>query len=497
MKKINYCFIALVLAIFSSCEGELMPETYDQLAVDNFPKTQDDADALVTGCYNVLRQSLWSGYSYAGYNSVTITNIATTDEFYCMWASPVWFDFSDLTHDPYGEIASTHYFIYLKGVTRCINAIDIISNLDVISSEKKLEYEAELRCLIALYSYTLYDLFGPVAIVTDTEITRDPLSVFKPERPSKDWMISYIEEQGMFAKEHLPKSYSSENWGRVTKGTAMMILQRLYMHERNWQESTNITKQIMDLNQYSLQSSYKSVFSIHNEQNNEIIWAIPATSASNGNGNLWRVFCTPSAYVSPSGLSYQKWGGYKVPWNMYEKFEENQDTRLECLLRKIPVPWGSGTLDLKLANEGWTRAGAIPAKYDEDPNTEGMTHGNDEVVFRYAEVLLSRAEALNNLNGPNQESIDLLNEIRNRANASPVSLGDFPTKESFNDFLLDERFREMFFEGVRRPDLIRHDKFLEKAKERDALMPIEGRELLPIPQNAIDENPKIKQNSSY
>jgi len=367
--------------------------------------------------------------------------------------------------------------------------------VEEVLPEKKLELEAELRCLIALFSYTLYDFFGPVPIVTDPAITRDPLSVYKPEKPSKEWMINYIEEQALFAKEYLPAGYSPDNWGRMTKGTAMMILLKLYMHEKNWQKSADITQEIIAMNQYNLQNLYRSVFSINNEKNDEIIWAIPRTSVNSESGNFWLVFCMPQVYVSPEGNNLQKWGGYKVPWNMYDKFEEDKDQRLECLWRYLNT--SSGILDLKQLNIAWAKAGAVPAKYDEDPTAVGIGHGNDEVVFRYAEVLLSRAEALNNLNGPNQESINLINLIRNRANATPISLTDFSSKKSLNNFILEERFRELYFEGVRRQDLIRHGKFLEKAIERGSLNPVKTRELFPIPQPAIDENPKIKQNDGY
>src|SRR5699024_4925335 len=70
-------------------------------------------------------------------------------------------------------------------------------------------------------------------------------------------------------------------------------------------------------------------------------------------------------------------------------------------------------------------------KYWPDPNAISQNHGNDIVLIRYAEVLLNRSEALNEIKGPNQESIDLLNEIRDRAGVPEYNLSDFPTKESF------------------------------------------------------------------
>src|SRR5690606_23589896 len=97
-------------------------------------------------------------------------------------------------------------------------------------------------------------------------------------------------------------------------------------------------------------------------------------------------------------------------------------------------------------------------KYVPDPSGVSANHGNDVPMIRYAEVLLNRAEALNEILGPNQESVDLLNQIRKRAEAPEYSLSDFPTKEVLRDYLLDERGWEFVAEGLRRMDLIRQDR---------------------------------------
>ena len=79
-----------------------------------------------------------------------------------------------------------------------------------------------------------------------------------------------------------------------------------------------------------------------------------------------------------------------------------------------------------------------PVKFTTDPNGLGPRHGNDMPILRYAEVLVNRAEALNEISGPKQESIDLLNQVRSRSNALDYNLADFPTKESLRDQILVE-----------------------------------------------------------
>src|SRR5690606_32845713 len=71
------------------------------------------------------------------------------------------------------------------------------------------------------------------------------------------------------------------------------------------------------------------------------------------------------------------------------------------------------------------------------------------------DILLMRAEALNELNGPNDESISLINDVRERSNVPGIELSDFSSKETLRDFIFEERGLEFFMEGRRRDDLIR------------------------------------------
>jgi len=131
-----------------------------------------------------------------------------------------------------------------------------------------------------------------------------------------------------------------------------------------------------------------------------------------------------------------------------------------------------------------------------DPDAIAAFHGNDCPLIRYADILLSRAEALNELNGPDREPLELLNQIRERANVPLLHLDDLPTKEAFRDHLLQERAWEFFSEGLRRQDLIRHGKFIELALQRGKqAKPHHVR--YPIPRREIEANSKLTQNDGY
>ncbi|WP_233246600.1 RagB/SusD family nutrient uptake outer membrane protein [Prevotella illustrans] len=135
-------------------------------------------------------------------------------------------------------------------------------------------------------------------------------------------------------------------------------------------------------------------------------------------------------------------------------------------------------------------------KYWPDPNAVGEHMGNDIVYVRYADILLCKAEALNELNGPNEESVSLVNMVRKRAKTTLISLSDYPTKERFRDFILAERGREFYTEGLRREDLIRHGKLISDARARgkDAK---DYQTLYPIPLRQMEANDRLEQNPGY
>src|SRR5690606_20787115 len=123
-------------------------------------------------------------------------------------------------------------------------------------------------------------------------------------------------------------------------------------------------------------------------------------------------------------------------------------------------------------------------------------NGNDIPAIRYADVLLMRAEALNELNGPTGEAIALINQVREKAGVPPLALAEVASKEAFRAHLLAERGWEFFSEGQRRRDLIRHGLFIESARQRGKNAS-QHHERYPIPQPEIDKNPNLEQNPGY
>ena len=132
-----------------------------------------------------------------------------------------------------------------------------------------------------------------------------------------------------------------------------------------------------------------------------------------------------------------------------------------------------------------------------DNNAISNAHGNDIPVLRYADILLSKAEALNELRGVNDSSLLLINLVRTRAGIPDILSADVAGKDAFRDMILRERGWEFISEGKRREDLIRHGKFYTSAVQRGITAAKETHVRFPIPQSEIDANKAIEQNDGY
>ena len=181
----------------------------------------------------------------------------------------------------------------------------------------------------------------------------------------------------------------------------------------------------------------------------------------------------------------------------YETFDKN-DKRLEVLVGEFV-----GT-DGKLYNKEnpgtVLQTGAMPVKYGEDPAATGEESQIDWIVYRYADVITLLSEAIvRNSNAVTQEAVSLLNMVRSRAGISTYNLSDIKGVDDFLEKVLEERGHELWFEGARRTDLIRHGKYIEYARKyRGSVTAQDYMNLMPLPQSIINESKgTVIQNPGY
>lgn len=496
IKTLQYSIgiLASAFLLLTSCIGNLDPVINDKIIPENFFQDENDARAAVTAIYNPLHTS-WGGslfcaavdsyYNLSNLSSddmgLTRNDLEIVEQF--MWTSTT-------------SQVSYHYRNLIKHVSRATLLMDDLGRTPM-NEKKKNEFIAEVQCARGQYMFFLYDFYGTAGVVLDPNILRDPEKDVILERYPQAEFVALIEKDLKEAAAVLPETYGASDWGRFTKGAAYAVLVKLYMQEKRWAEAETICREIMKLG-YELQDSYYSVFAVENAKNNEIIWAIPCM-AEGGYGNMWLTHVVPPGYPLKN-TKIQRWYVYNTPWRFYDKYEKGDD-RLSLLIGEFMYLPDGATDSILATRENYEhlKKGALPFKYPEDPKQTGDFSGNDLVVYRYADILLALAEAINEQNGPTQEAIGLVEDVRNRAllpNSIPVEAK--AGKDAFRNFILDERGRELFCEGHRRRDLIRHDKFISTAHEEGYTTAMPHMVLFPIPQNIIDESKgKIKQNPGY
>ncbi len=493
INKLTALILALSTVVFTACEKGLEPQIFDMLSPTTFYRDANDAKAALTNLYRGMMEGGWqSGYGAAN-GSWVVQSSQTTDELVCSWGDGGnWVRLNMLNFDEGFGLLTNHYNDLLPRVT---NATIMLEKIGAITMDETLKkrYLAETKALRAHFTNILYGFYGPVSIVIDPAVAQNPAAL--PEaRPTAEWMFKQIESDYLAAMADLPVSYGAADYGRFTKGAAMMGLLKLYMKEKKWPEASAMGNQIIALEtqgQYTLLTEYADIFKIENEANKEIILAVPCRNDAWPNTNMWLAHALPSNYADPSGKDLTAWGGYKMPWKTYDKFDQ-ADKRLKVLLAEYPTT-GGGTIDARAAG----LEGAIPVKYGPDPAASGESHGTDFVVWRYADVLLLTAEAINEISGPTNETYSLVNRVRQRAGLANLPAG--LSQDQFRDKIMDERLFELWCEGGnRRDDLIRWGKYVQRAIDDGSVFANTNKILYPLPRKAINEsNGKITQNPGY
>lgn len=471
-----------------SCEKGLDPELPGTINSENFFQTNQDLQAATTAIYHELRLGGWSPYMFSDGSALVMDEVAT-GEWTTTWG---WTNYLNGNWNV-NEAMNVGFYNWLNpAVTRATYTLAKMEQSPVDATIKK-SYMAEIRALRAFFVFDIFRLYGPMPLITDAERALFPDPDYKPSRPSAEQVEGFVVSELKAAAADLP--VEQPEYGRVTKGAALHYLLKFYMKKKDWQNAVATANEVIALNYYSLQPDYANIFSSQNERNKELIFVV-VSEPLEGFGSHSYVNILPGDFRSPSGNSLDGWNGHRMPWAFYDTFNA-ADKRRRPALAEYTNKSGQ-TVNLRANGD----IGALPLKYGIDPQAFGIWSGNDKVLDRYAEVILFKAEALNEINGPNQESITLINSVRRRAfdnydgSANELKLTDFASKDALRDHILKERGWEFWYEGKRREDLIRMGKYIETGKQYAADFN-EKNKLFPVPQAARVENPNLAQNPGY
>jgi hypothetical protein len=402
-----------------------------------------------------------------------------------------------------------------KGIVRCNFLLNNINKLEgKIPATLYNQTIAEARFIRALHYSYLLTLFGGVPLVTK-DLTLDELQIPKSTKAQvADFIISEMDA----AAKDLPLNQAVLNDGRATKGAALAIMARTALYNERWDIAAQSAKAVMDLNKYALNSSYGDLFKYAGESSREIILALQY--AKNVNTHTTPYYFLPripggvcdkvpfqsfvDSYECTDGLSIDK-----SPLFDPKKPFQNRDPRLtftcgvpgsiifgyqfETHKDSLQIWNYNVTPAVRIANTEATHAfatftGYVFRKYcDEVDRNDRQNSEINIILVRYAEVLLTYAEAKIEANQIDQTVYDAINFVRRRPGVLMPAITTGKTQAELRSIVRKERKYEFAMEGLRLADIRRW-----KIAEEVMVGPAYGR----IPKGLLANAPIVNDNGT-
>lgn len=484
MKNYTYLFgLLLIMLTINNCENPLSENPKNQINPETFLTTEKGMETLVQNGYGNLQyadqEQLTKIYMAEWPSDIVWQQGGSLNRNAVKYINWVWLPTDFLQ----GEWPWTKMY---KTIRDANSILDQIESIDASDEYKELA-TAEARFMRATAYDYLYGWYGNVPLIIEP-LSPDNIEIGQGE---ESVLLKFIEDELEAVIPDLPFPGEERQYGRATKGSALGILTKFHLNRKNWVKAADAARRLIDLGYYELEPDITTLFSAERDQNKEFIWVDPSTVL--GRSNIIPFAHLPDNYPFVTGRNFG--ANTQVYDSHIHSFELPDDRRNMFITEYTDI---NGDFQQLLGDEnGEPIDKSTSAKFVQDPNAQGGGHGNDFPVVRYADILLSLAEALNEINGPNQESIDLINEVRSRANANPVELSDFTDKSALRDYIIvKERAWEFITEAKRREDLIRHGTWVSQARER-GIDAADFRRLYPIPEEEISANPNIVQVDGY
>ncbi len=526
MKKIYTIILAVIGLAFNACT-DLSPEVYSDVRKEDYFQTPSQFSTLIANAYSqlageygyVYREGYWSLQEY------------TSDEVIVPTRATDWYDAGvpmAMHQHTWGsntrDINNGWSFAY-GGVTKCNTVID---NIHSIAGEDESAYSdaakaglAEAKILRAFYHLLAMDVYGNVHIDDGKHVTENG----KVKQYSRKEVFEWIE------KELLDNIESADNvvrYGSMTRPVAYMILAKMYLNAEvytgtpRWADAEKYCDLIINGGYYGLNADYFDAFKINNTGNQEIIFPI-VFDAVYANGNMFHVMTQHYAMRDVFGFTTDCWNGPCTLESFYNKYQDGDKRKAQWFAGPVYntttdwntiiynrdswkgdiVEWDHGESHFKVIIDPKVTTIQDPtganscegARFFKFEFANGIAHhaDSDFPIYRYADVLLMKAEARMRQNGGKADDValDCVNQVHTRA-----GLPAYTAAELTLDELLDERGRELAWEGHRRDDQIRFGTYggtWEFKESSDA-----NHRIFPIPDWVRDGAPGVyTQNPGY
>ncbi len=443
-------------------------------------------------------------------------NELPTDEAVCAWNDQTIKDFHNLSwtsSDPFlkGIYARPIYNITLinEYLRECTDAKLTTRNITGNDATDIKKSRAEARFLRAFNYWVMLDLFGKSTFITEENLVGKDL----PKEISRTDLFAFIEKELKAIEPELGAVKTAE-YGRVDQGAAWALLARLYLNANVYTGTPKYTDALTYANKvigapYSLHNNYPQLFMADNDKHkNELIWSINCDGLKTqayGNTTFF-VHCAAGDDAAHFGIN-GGWYGYRATKGLADLFPDltgGTDKRALFTTPKYGVSAAQVVLnDISNFDQGLRVAKYRNVRSDNGPVSDVQKTFSDVdfPVFRLSEMYLIYAEAVlrGGTGGDNATALTRLNLIRSRAGATAFTAADVTLQN-----VLNERGRELYWEGHRRTDLVRYNQLTTAAY----VWPWKGGvasgtavdakyNIFPIPAENRTANPNLTQNTGY
>lgn len=518
----QFYYLIAVLLLVTACHKDL-----DQSPIDPDSFTEEDVFANATEAKSALAKvyaslaltgqegpagqpdlaNIDEGFSQFSRMLFNLNEL-TTDNAVVAWGDSglqdlhgmYWTSSNDFTDAMYNRLAQTVSF-----------ANSFIANASNLSDAVVTEYIAEARFIRAYAYYNLVDLYGNVPLVTE-------ISTTLPTQNTRQEVFDFIETELLDIQSDLAASGTNE-YGRVDEVAAWALLSRLYLNSEVWTGQAryddcvtysnnvmNSTYMINTTDANNNGTAYDELFLADNDTNgaqNEFIFSInfDGLNSQTYGGTTFLVHAAVGGSMDPNDFGINGgWGGNRTTSALVAKMGSGDSRAMfHTDGQSLEIQ------DITSFNEGYavTKFKNVTSTGAAGSDGAGDFVDTDLPLIRLAEIYLNYAEAtVRGGNGSMATAVDKINELRQRAYGD--TSGNITSGDLTLDFLLDERARELYWEGQRRTDLVRYNYFTTNAY----LWPFKGnsaqgspvgdfRNVFPIPYNTILSNANLQQNPGY
>ncbi len=398
------------------------------------------------------------------------------------------------------------------------NANSAMSSASGTFATDLTHFKAEARFIRALAYWHAIDLFGNVPFVTEA----DNAGAFFPKRITRTDLFNYVESELKAIEPDLVAPRQNE-YGRADKAADWFLLAELYLNAQVYTGTGRYTDALTYINKvisagYTLDPNYAHLFCADNNTSPEIVFSV------NFDGSNTQTWGGTTFLVSGSegGSSMQlrglgSWGGMRTIRDFVSKFNVTQNSFNSNPQYQGPDKRAMFFFD---ANNGWvwditdvgtftqgigvTKWSNLSANGSPAPNANNSFASTDFPMFRLGEAYLIYAEAVlrGGAGGDVATAVNYINALRQRAYGN--NSGNITSSDLTLPFILDERARELYWEGHRRTDLVRFGQFTNgsyvwqwKGNAMNGTQVAPYRDLFPIPSSDVNANPNLIQNPGY